>query len=150
MRPALSRLALPLLVLALLPLRCARWIFKFKIRVAVVSRLEHFWLRKMSEASILYLRFSERRIKISPALFQSVECETRPYFERVGSGRRKAGRQGEAGPGKTERRRISSPTKQPSVVLSKVSNTCLERHFRSTNKRNHTYVNTTTRLTTGY
>ena len=50
-----------------------------------------------------------------------VESETGTYHGRPGAGRRTAGRRGEAGPGRTGRRRVGSPRRQPSLLLSRAS-----------------------------
>ena len=50
-----------------------------------------------------------------------VESKTRTHHGRIGSGRRTAGRWSGAGPGRTGRRRIGSPRKQPTLVLPKAS-----------------------------
>ena len=66
-----------------------------------------------------------------------VESQTRTYHGRAGSGRRAAGRQGGTGLGRTGRRRIDSPRRQPLPgTLQGIVESCLECLFRSTNKRN--------------
>ena len=75
----------------------------------------------------IYLRSSAPKIE-EPSNFvlrprRPVESKTQTYHGRVGTGRRTAERRGGADPGRTARRRIGSPRRQPSLVLSKASNT---------------------------
>ena len=66
-----------------------------------------------------------------------VESEARTYHGQVEAARHTAGRRDGAGPGRTGRRRVGSPRRQPSLLLSRgIEDNCLERCFGSTNKGN--------------